>query len=364
MKLGGKHMKKLFALLLALIMVLSLVACGGDTADDTATDDTSTTEKIGEGRTLVVGIWGAEQETLVREHIIPVFEEQTGATVELILGGTGDRYAKLYAEVDAPTMDVMYLNHAQTEQATKDGMILPADPEGVPNYNKLYDMAKVGDGYGVAMIATGLMYSTEEFAEAPTSWSVCFEEEYHGRVAPFVFPGSQGQAFLIMAAKTFGGDEHNIDPGFEAIAGLKPYPLIGDGIDQINQAFLDGDVVLAPQISGYVYSAQDQGIPVDFCIPEEGAVLALNCAVIPKNTANADLAKIWIDLHLGQECQQGYAEMLYYGPTNSEVVLPDELADKVIYGEEDVAGLYVPDNAHLTAVQDEWVERWNNEILS
>ena len=65
-------MKKLFALLLALIMVLSLVACGGDTADDTATDDTSTTEKIGEGRTLVVGIWGAEQETLVREHIIPV----------------------------------------------------------------------------------------------------------------------------------------------------------------------------------------------------------------------------------------------------------------------------------------------------
>ena len=60
-------MKKLFALLLALIMVLSLVACGGS-ADDSAAEDT---EKIGEGRTLVVGIWGAEQETLVREHIIP-----------------------------------------------------------------------------------------------------------------------------------------------------------------------------------------------------------------------------------------------------------------------------------------------------
>lgn len=366
-------MKKYLAMLLALVMLLSLAACGGDTGDTDTGDDTQTSDdtgntddgaKIGEGRTLVVGIWGAEQETLVREHIIPRFEEETGATVELILGGTGDRYAKLYAEVDAPTMDVMYLNHAQTEQATADGMILAPDPEAVPNYNTLYDMAKVGDGYGVAMIATGLMYSTEEFDEAPTSWSVCFEDEYHGRVAPFTFPGSQGQAFLIMAAKTFGGDEHNIDPGFEAVASLKPYPLIGDGIDQINQAFLDGDVVLAPQISGYVYSAQDQGIPVDFCIPEEGAVLALNCAVIPKNTQNADLAKIWINMHLDQECQEGYANMLYYGPTNSEVVLPDELADKVIYGEEDVAGLYVPDNAHLTAVQDEWVERWNTEILA
>ena len=37
-------MKKLFALFLAMIMALSLVACGGgDTAtDDTATDDTAT----------------------------------------------------------------------------------------------------------------------------------------------------------------------------------------------------------------------------------------------------------------------------------------------------------------------------------
>ncbi|MFR5405427.1 MAG: hypothetical protein ACLTG0_08450 [Oscillibacter sp.] len=45
-------MKKFFALLLALVMSLSLVACGGgDTAnEDTSTDDTVTEENGGDSR--------------------------------------------------------------------------------------------------------------------------------------------------------------------------------------------------------------------------------------------------------------------------------------------------------------------------
>ena len=362
-----KKLASLFAGAMAITMALS--ACGSSTqttsGDSAGESDTSSEEttKIGEGRTLVVGVWGAEQEELVREYVVKPFEEETGATVEPVLGGTADRYSKLYAEVDNPSMDVVYLNMAQTQQATKDGVIMPVDPEGVPNYNSLYDIAKIGDGYGVALIACGLMYSTEEFSEAPDSWAVCWDEAYAGRVAPYCFPGSQGSAFLVMAAKTFGGDEYNIDPGFEAIAKLKPYPMIADGIPDLNQAFMDGSVVLAPQISGYVYAAQDEGVPVDFTIPEEGAVLTMNCAVIPKNTENADLAKIFINYHLAQACQEAYADVLYYGPTNADVVLPEELADKVIYGEEDVAGLYTPDNAYLSEHEAEWTERWNTEIL-
>ena len=49
-------------------------------------------EKIGVGRTLTVGVWGS-QESLVREYVVKPFEAETGATVELILGGSSGRFA-------------------------------------------------------------------------------------------------------------------------------------------------------------------------------------------------------------------------------------------------------------------------------
>ena len=147
-----KRLLALIALSLCAVLVLSACSNGGGQDQPSASSSGSGSggEKIGEGRTLVVGVWGAEQEQLVREHVVKPFEEETGATVELILGGTADRYSKLYAEVDNPSMDVVYLNMAQTEQASRDGVVLPADPEGVANYNNLYDIAKVGDGKCIA----------------------------------------------------------------------------------------------------------------------------------------------------------------------------------------------------------------------
>ena len=58
-------MKKFLAILMASLMVLSLAACGSK-EEAAGGGDSSSDAKIGEGRTLVVGVWGAEQEELVR----------------------------------------------------------------------------------------------------------------------------------------------------------------------------------------------------------------------------------------------------------------------------------------------------------
>ena len=55
------------------------------------------------GQTLVVGVWGGVIEEILRDIVIPPLEAR-GATVELLLGGTGDRLAKIYAEKGNPTM--------------------------------------------------------------------------------------------------------------------------------------------------------------------------------------------------------------------------------------------------------------------
>ena len=360
--------RKSLVVLIALLLVLplTLFGCGNGAVDEPPPPDNGDeppAERIGEGRTLVVGIWGGPQEDLIREYVVRPFEEQTGATVELILGGTSDRFARIYAEVDNPTMDIVYMGLDQTMQAAADEVIQEPNPAGVPEFNNLYPQAQATGGYGVAFLSIGIMYNTDAIDTPPTSWLDMWDPAYSGKVAPFVFPGTQGSAFLNMAARVHGGDENNIDPGFEAIKELKPFPAILSGVDETNLAFQQGDVWLAPQIHGLVHSFRDEGGPVDFVIPEEGAPLAINSAMITKNSPNTDLAEIFINMHLGQVAQEAFARDLYYAPTNRTVVLDEELASRMPYGEDEVNQLLVLDSMTITANAADWADRWNREIL-
>ncbi|MFA6784635.1 MAG: ABC transporter substrate-binding protein [Sphaerochaeta sp.] len=348
-------MKRFTVVLLMFLLVGTFVFAAPQTETKTG--------KIGDGRTLVVGVWGGPQEEIIREHVVKKFEEETGAKVEFVLGGSSDRYARIYSELNNPSMDVVYLSMAQTEQANKDGVILAPNPQRVPEYNNLYPIAKGSGGYGVALMAIGLMYNTDRFKTPPDSWLEMWKPENKGKVAPFVFPGTQGTAFLVMAAKVHGGSETNIAPGFDAIKQLKPFPMILSGIDEMNLAFQQGDIWLAPQMDGYAYNFKDAGGPVDFILPKEGAVLSMNCAAVTKNTKNADLAEMFINIHLSQDCQEAYAEVLKYGPTNKNVKLSENLGSKVVYGDAAVAKLYALDNASVTKNQSAWADRWNKEIL-
>ncbi|MDD3824315.1 MAG: extracellular solute-binding protein, partial [Sphaerochaetaceae bacterium] len=231
-------MKQLILILLVGMLVLGTLGAAG------VQESAGAAPKIGQGRTLVVGIWGGPQEEIVREHVAKRFEEETGATVEFVLGGSSDRYARIYSELNNPSMDVVYLSMAQTEQATKDGVIRAPNPDRVPEYKNLYPIATASGGYGVALMAIGLMYNTDRFPTPPDSWLEMWKPENKGKVAPFVFPGTQGTAFLVMAAKVHGGSEENIGPGFEAIKKLKPFPMILSGIDEMNLAFQQGDLWL------------------------------------------------------------------------------------------------------------------------
>jgi putative spermidine/putrescine transport system substrate-binding protein len=144
---------------------------------------------------------------------------------------------------------------------------------------------------------------------------------------------------------------------------LKPFPMILSGVDETNLAFQQGDVWFAPQIHGLVETYKAEGGKVEFVIPQEGAPLAMNAAAITTNSSNVDLAEIFINYHLSQGCQEAYASELYYAPTNRTVELSPDLASKMPYGEEQVGQLLMLDYATMTANQDEWVDRWNREIL-
>ena len=52
--------------------------------------------------------------------------------------------------------------------------------------------------------------------DAPTSWADLWDPKFKGKLAMPDLTASGSYQVLVMAAKINGGDENNIDPGFEA----------------------------------------------------------------------------------------------------------------------------------------------------
>ncbi|MEO1102737.1 MAG: extracellular solute-binding protein [Pseudomonadota bacterium] len=317
--------------------------------------------EIKQGDTLVVGIWGGAQERITSEFIAAPLEEQYGVNIEFVLGGTVERRARAYAERGRPSFDVLYLNIFESRQAVKDGVTQAPNPE-VAGFDNLYDLAKNG-GYGVAFNAVTPVYD-KTMVEAPiTSWEDLWRESLKGKLAWPSYPGAQGTAALLMAARINGGSEFDIDPGFEAIAALKPFAAFQSSQSQLFGMF-DADAAAASvEFGSFTQKYADTANP-DIIVsqPEEGMPVAMNVACITEGTENQALAEAWVSLHLSEDCQRAYAEEIYYGPTIKSLTLPDDLAAKVIYGEEEVAQLIDFDWDRVIEMQAEWTSRFNREI--
>lgn len=318
--------------------------------------------QIEAGSTLVVGIWGGAQERITREFIAEPLMEEYGVEIEYVLGGTVERRARAYQERGRPSFDVIYLNIFESRQAVADGVTQPA--REIEGYDNLYDLAKIG-GYGVAFNAITPCYD-QTMVDAPmTAWADFWRDDLAGKIAWPTYPGAQGTAALLMAAKINGGDEYNIDPGFESIAELKPFAAFQSSQAQLYGMFDADQVAASAEFGSFTQKYADtQNSDIIVSKPTEGMPVAMNVACITEGTENQALAEAWVSLHLSEACQKAYAEEIYYGPTIKSLELSDEIAAKTVYGEEDVANLVDFDWEHVIAQQAAWSSRFNREIQS
>ena len=310
-------------------------------------------------QTLVVGVWGGVIEDIIRETIVPSLEAR-GAKVELLLGGTGDRMAKIYVERNNPTMDICYLNLYECQQAMNDGVTeIPGNK--IPAYDDLYPQAQIG-GYGMSFMGLGIAYNPD-FFDSPPEWKDLWKPEYKGKIGFPTYPGSEGEAFLAIAAILASGDEYNEEAGFQKLQELLPAPLFYTNLDELFMMMTKGDIVAAPVISGYAWTYLDKGMNVAFSWPTEvGTVKMMDVLTIVKNNKHPELADAWTQLALSPRTQKAYAERIYFGPTNSKVVLEGEVAERNVYGEK-VDRLIDLDWLHIIDSRSERTLRWNKDVV-
>ena len=311
-------MKKFLALLLALVMAFSLVACGGDKppADDQQGDNNGDSQypeyfagmedliaaAQEEGELTVYGSCEEEYLTAACQH----FEELFGIKVNAQRLSTGEVQAKIEEENGNPSADVWFGGTTDPYNVcAAEGLL---EPYAATNASHLIDdMYKDADGnwYGIYKGILGFMVNTDELTrmglEAPADWTDLLKDEYKGLIWLSNY-NTAGTAKLVINTmiQKYGHDEGiqylvDLDKNIQVYtkSGSGPSKNVGTGECVIGIGFLHDGIT---QIVDNGYEN------VQLIIPSSGTSFEIGATAIFKGAKHPNAAKLWVEYALSPEC--------------------------------------------------------------
>lgn len=372
-------MKKYLAMLLAVVMVLSLAACGGKTeapattAAPAATDAPAATEAPkseskypsyfdgmddliaaaqAEGELTVYGSCEEEYLAAACQH----FQEVFGITVHYQRLSTGEVQAKIEEEKGNPSADVWFGGTTDPYNVVaKEGLLEPYAAQNASHL--LSDMYKDPDGnwYGIYKGILGFMVNTDELArmnlEAPADWQDLLKPEYKGLIWLSNY-NTAGTAKLVINTmiQKYGHDEGiqylvDLDKNIEVYtkSGSGPSKNVGTGECVIGIGFLHDGIT---QIVDNGYTN------VELVIPSSGTSFEVGATAIFKGAAHSNAAKLWIEYALSPECVNlaanngSYQFLVIDNATQPEVAMqfgldPDNVMDYDFEDAKNNIGTYI-----------------------
>ncbi|MGP1394264.1 MAG: ABC transporter substrate-binding protein [Inquilinaceae bacterium] len=316
--------------------------------------------------TLVINSFGGAYEEAHRALVIEPFEALHDVEIEVVTLYSADALTQLRAQKDNPQFDVVHFSGGQEIVAAQEGLIAPIAPDELENAADLYPFAvdglSRGEGPVYSVAVVGLLHDTTA-GPAPTSWTDLLSAPDKSMLAIADISNTYGLQTLLMLNQIQGGGLDDIQPGLDAVTGL----IDGDAAiftssPELQQAFAQNAVTLAPYAQDYAYTLRKAGLPVAFVQPEEGSPAIFITANAVAGRPNLDLAKKFIDFSLRAEAQAGWAEALRYTPVNRTVELPGDLAEEVVTGEEAVGRLLRFDPTEVAEKRAGWVDQWNRAV--
>ena len=396
-------MKKYLAMLLAMVMVLSLAACGSKTeapaattaapaaAETTAaaTDAPKEESKYpsyfdgmddliaaaqAEGELTVYGSCEEEYLAAACEH----FQEVFGIKVNYQRLSTGEVQAKIEEEKGNPSADVWFGGTTDPYNVlAKEDLLEPYAAQNASHL--LSDMYKDPDGkwYGIYKGILGFMVNTDELArlnlEAPADWQDLLKPEYKGLIWLSNY-NTAGTAKLVINTmiQKYGHDEGiqylvDLDKNIEVYtkSGSGPSKNVGTGECVIGIGFLHDGIT---QIVDNGYTN------VELVIPSSGTSFEVGATAMFKGATHPNAAKLWIEYALSPECvnlaaQNGsYQFLVIDNATQPEVAMqfgldPDNVMDYDFEDAKNNIGTYVEEvmNALNAGGADTGADRFKTE---
>lgn len=315
-------MKKILAVLMAVLMVASLAACGGNTsapatepapapaaanttapaAETTAPEQSLIDAAKAEGELVVYGSCEEDYLAAACTH----FEELYGIKVQYQRLSTGEVQAKIEEENGNPSADVWFGGTTDPYNVVAaEGLLEAYEAENASHLLGSQYRDPDGYWYGIYKGILGFMVNKDELArmnlEAPADWQDLKKPEYKGLIWLSNY-NTAGTAKLVINTmiQKYGHDEGiqylvDLDKNIQVYtkSGSGPSKNVGTGECVIGIGFLHDGIT---QIVDNGYEN------VQLVIPSSGTSFEIGATAIFKGAKHPNAAKLWVEYALSPEC--------------------------------------------------------------
>lgn len=340
------------------------------TAGSTAPAGTAAPVATGQsfkGKTLTVTSYGGSWEEFLRKQVLPDFETQTGAKVELAVGLSKDWMTKLRAAgKDNPPYDVVIANETYISTARIEGSFMALPEDKVPNLRDVHPKLKMPDNIGVFALFNpiGVAYMTEKVTgSTPKKWVDL--KNYTGKLGIYNASNSACAQHIMMMAKIQTGDYKQWETGFDWIKNnLKPNKqtdFSGDMEKLMTTGEVDVGVLDAPSWA----RLSQQGIKMAWAAQEEGIFMFEQNTNVTAGSKNKDLAFAFVNYFLSEPVQSKFAKSFWVSPSNIKVKIEGDLSRLVPIAADQIDRIEKWDYVWLNSgPRDQMINRWNREMSS
>ncbi len=330
----------------------------------------STTLASAETKTLYIGMNGGNFERAYTEHVLPDFEKANDVKVVVVPGTSADILAKATAQKDKPQMHVMLLDDGVMVRAIGAGLCQKIADDPVLAQVQPAARLKGDMAIGVDMGMTGIAYNKKLFDEkgwaAPTSWMDLADEKYANAV---VFQSASASTFGLHAFLMFnriqGGDERNVEPGFEKFRdtiGKNVLEFIPSSA-KISEMVQTGEAAIFPLTPTGVSNLKEKGIPVEYAQPKEGSVVLAVTECVLAGNSEPELSQKLAHYLLSAEAQSKALDFGNIIPSNQQAKAGNEAAQaKLDAFQGYMKTANTLDWDAVNEKRQEWNSRWNRTI--
>lgn len=272
----------------------------------------------------------------ISEETVAAFEKSCNCqVVQDYYSSTEEMMAKLQA--GASGYDVVIPTQNAVQALIKQGALEPLDKKALPNFknedagflNRSYDP---GNAYSApyAFTTTLIGYNEKRLAAAGVTaddWSVIFDPKVLEKIRGKVTVMDDAEELFGAALKYLGysandRDEKHLREAQKVIMTAKPYWAAFNSSSYIKELTVGNIWVAHGYSSDMVQARADakaagRDFSVNFVLPKQGAVLALDNMVIPKSSKNKKLAHQFIDFMMDGKNAAGLTNDIGAGNPNA-----------------------------------------------